>query len=75
MDVVALFDVPDIGYSRQFASIPCLGGCGALGDGWQWLSHCFQAGVCTQKILAKPSASSKGGIRTSAAAKKQLNTL
>lgn len=55
MDVVALCDVPGIGYSRQFTSIPCLGGCGALSGGWQWLSHYFPTGVCTQQILAKPS--------------------
>lgn len=55
MDAVALFDIPGIRYSREFTSIPCLGGCGALNGGWQWLSHYFQIDVCTQQILAKPS--------------------
>lgn len=55
MDVVALFDIPDIGYSRQFTSIPCLGGCGALNGGWHWLPHCFPVDACKQQILAKPS--------------------
>lgn len=47
------FDIPDIRYSRQFTSIPCLGACGALNGGWQWLP-CFQIDACTQQILAKP---------------------
>lgn len=55
MDVVALFDIPGIRYSRQFTSIPCLGGCGALNVGWQWPSHYFEIDACTQQILAKPS--------------------
>lgn len=70
MDLVALLDISGIRYSRQFTSLLCLGGCGALNGGWQWPSHCFQIDACTRQ---SHPASSKGGAGTSVAAEKELN--